>query len=143
MSPEIVNRTFPIDPAALEPAITAETKPFWEALDKGEFVGQACSACGAVQLPGGPVCQRCGSGDLDWIPLSGMGVIFSWIRYHRNYLPEFADLLPYEVAVIQLDEGARLYARLSGVLNPMIGDSVRLVIERWPSGRCFPIFVPA
>ena len=143
MTLETITRAFPVDPAAIEPVITAETRPFWEALDRGEFIGQACGACGGVQLPGGPVCQRCGHGDLTWLPLSGAGAIFTWVRYHRSYLPEFADLIPYDVAVIQLDEGARLYARLSGAVDPRIGEPVRLVIERWPSGRCFPIFVPA
>jgi uncharacterized OB-fold protein len=136
----VIERVFPTDPSAIEPLVTAENRPFWEALDRGAFVGQLCAMCGAVQVPGGPNCQSCGSTRLSWRPLSGHGHIFSWVRFHRSYLPEFADLIPYCVATVALAEGARLYARLVGVDQPAIGDAVELEIERWPSGRCYPTF---
>jgi uncharacterized OB-fold protein len=136
----IVERSFPVDPAEIEPLLTEENRPYWDALQKGEFVGQECQACGAVQVPGGPNCQSCGATHLFWRPLSGDGQIFSWVRFHRPYLPEFEDLIPYCVATIALTEGPRLYARLVDIGEPIIGTAVRLEIERWPSGRCFPTF---
>jgi uncharacterized OB-fold protein len=120
--------------------LTDENRPYWDALREGAFVGQHCNACAAIQVPGGPNCQRCGSTHLSWRPLSGRGHIFSWVRFHRSYLPEFADLIPYCVATVALAEGPRLYARLIDIGEPVIGAAVQLEIERWPSGRCFPTF---
>jgi uncharacterized OB-fold protein len=136
----IVERNFPVDPAAIEPLRTDENRAYWDALQNGAFVGQQCDSCHAIQVPGGTNCQTCGGKALSWRPLSGNGRIFSWVRFHRPYLPEFADLLPYCVATIELAEGPRLYARLSHPGEPAIDDAVELEIERWPSGRCFPTF---
>jgi uncharacterized OB-fold protein len=138
----IIQRSFPVDPSEIEPLLTDENQPYWDALQNGNFVGQQCDVCGAVQVPGGPNCQSCGARRLSWRPLSGNGQIFSWVRFHRSYLPEFEDLIPYCVATIALAEGPRLYARLVDIGEPMIGAAVRLQIERWSSGRCFPIFRP-
>lgn len=46
----------------------------------------------------------------------------SWVVCHRAYRRFFADKLPYNVALVELDEGVRL---ISGVL-----DVPRLRIER-------------
>jgi uncharacterized OB-fold protein len=138
----IVVRGFPVDPSQIEPPLTDETRPYWDALQSGQFVGQQCGDCDVVQVPGGPNCQSCGGTHLFWRPMSGIGQIFSWVRFHRTYLPEFEDLIPYCVATIALADGPRLYARLVGIDEPRIGDAVRLEIERWPSGRCFPTFRP-
>ena len=40
---------------------------------------------------------------------SGRGRIFSYVVYHRVYHPAFAQEVPYAVAVIELDEGPRMY----------------------------------
>jgi len=138
----IVERSFPTSPDAIEPTITAENRPYWDALKAGLFVGQQCAECAAIQVPGGPHCQACGGTKLSWRALSGKGQIFSWVRFHRPYLPEFADLLPYCVASVALAEGPRLYARLEGYVDPVIGNPVQLVVERWPSGFCTAIFRP-
>ena len=39
----------------------------------------------------------------------GRGRIFSYVVYHRVYHPAFAQEVPYAVAVIELDEGPRMY----------------------------------
>ena len=141
MSFPIVNRDFPIDPAGLLPAITPDNEAHWSALACGELVLQGCADCGCVRYPIAPVCSSCGSTEWEWKQLSGQGSIFSWVRYQRPYLPEFQDLMPYAVAVIELDEGARMYGRLiENDAEATIGARVEIVIERWPDGRCVPAF---
>jgi uncharacterized OB-fold protein len=39
----------------------------------------------------------------------------SWVVYHRSYHPAFADRLPYNVAIVELDEGPRLISNVAGV----------------------------
>ena len=88
-----------------------------------------------------PVCPYCRSSTWAWREVSGAGTIFSFVRFHRSYLSEFADLMPYVVLTVQLDEGARMFGRLvDGGVEPRIGLPVGLVIEQWPNGRCVHAF---
>lgn len=47
--------------------------------------------------------------------MSGRGRILSWVVFHRNYFPSMADRIPYNVAVVTLDEGANM---VGNVLAP-------------------------
>ena len=141
MSFPILDRLFPIDPAGLLPAVTADNEVHWNGLQQGEYQLQCCEECSSVRYPIAPVCSNCGSVKWRWKHLSGRGTIFSWIRYHKSYLPEFQDLMPYAVAVIELEEGARVFGRLiENGSDVSIGTKVDIVIERWPDGRCVPAF---
>lgn len=138
---EIIDREFPVDPQGILPAITPDNSAHWEALEKGILLIQECGGCGRSRFPIAPACPYCGSSDWTWREASGEGTVFSFMRQHKGYLPEFEDLLPYVVATIQLAEGPRMFARLIGVdVQPKIGQPARLVIERWPGGRCVPAF---
>jgi uncharacterized OB-fold protein len=137
----IIERKFPCDPADLLPAITPDSEPFWNALAHGEMVAQFCGSCGKPRFPIAPVCPHCGQTGFVWQKLSGRGKIFSWVRYHRSFLPEFEDLMPYVVITAQFDEGLRMIGRLlERDAAPASGMAVSTVIERWPNGRCVPVF---
>lgn len=137
----ILKRDFPVDPAQLLPAVTPDNERFWSALAEGRLELQVCGGCGKARYPVAPVCPYCHSAAAAWRPMSGEGTIFSFVRYHRSYLPEFADVMPYVVATVQLAEGPRLFGRLIGrEVAPRIGQPVRLVIEQWPDGRCVAAF---
>lgn len=132
----VIERAFPVDPSDLLPLVTTENAPFWDGLRAGRLVVQVCGACRRPRYPTAPVCPHCGGDAVDWRELTGKGTIFSWVRYHRGYLPEFNDLLPYAVALVQLDDGPRMFARLvDPPTDPVIGDPVSLIIEQWPGGR--------
>lgn len=140
----IVDRHFATDASPLLPTVTAETAPYWAGLEHGEIRGLECDVCGTITLPGGPVCAHCGSAAITWRTLSGQATLFAWVRYHRPYLPEFADIVPYVSATVALAEGGRLLARLIDIDgDPRIGMPLVPVIERWPGGRCVPVFAPA
>ena len=97
------------------PVRTELTTPFWEALDRGELIFQRCSACGNAWLPARTECPRCLGDDWAWERASGGGRLVSWVVYHRSYHPAFADKLPYNVAIVELDEGPRLITNIIGV----------------------------
>ena len=48
-------------------------------------------------------------GELDLDKTSGRDRVFSYVVYHRVYHPAFAQEVPYAVAVVELDEGPRMY----------------------------------
>lgn len=141
MTLPIIARVFPCDPADLLPAVTPDSAPFWDGLMQGGLVVQACGGCGRPRFPIAPVCPHCGATAFGWRELSGRGRIFSWVRYHRSFLPEFEDLVPYVVITAQLEEGVRMIGRLlERDVTPASGMAVATVIERWPNGRCVPVF---
>ena len=55
-----------------------------------------------------PLCPSCLSDDLTWTPVSGRGVVHAFTIPHRHPNPAFAADAPYVVALIELEEGARM-----------------------------------
>ena len=76
---------------------------------------QRCTACSRYRYPVSPVCADCDSDGYEWAQVSGRGKIVSWVVFHRCYFPCFADEMPYNVAMIALDEGPIM---VSNVLAP-------------------------
>jgi uncharacterized OB-fold protein len=121
--------------------ITSDTVPFWDGLNEGHLVLQRCSSCGKSRYPVAPVCPYCRTSAYTWNAVSGAGSVFSWIRYHKSYQPEFEPLMPYCVLSVQLDAGPRMFGRLASETQPAIGMRVTAVGERWPDGRVLPAFI--
>lgn len=105
------------------PTVTPLTEPYWTGLAEGELRYQRCRSCGNAWLPAREECPRCLADDWVWKPASGRGRIISWVVYHQAFHPAFADRLPYNVAVVELDEGPRL---ITNILAP----EADLAIER-------------
>ncbi|WP_426960249.1 Zn-ribbon domain-containing OB-fold protein [Muricoccus radiodurans] len=144
MTALIVAVEVPADPSGLLPPVTSDTAPFWNGLAQGELRLQGCDACNKARWPVSPVCPHCGAPGGTFRTLSGRGTVFSWVRYHRSYLPEFDPLLPYVSATVLLSEGPRLPARLRDLNgDPTIGQPVELAVEHWPGGRHVATFRPA
>jgi uncharacterized OB-fold protein len=91
------------------PAVDAA---YWDATDAGELHLQECGGCGTWRFPPTKVCPACMSTDYTWKGSTGRGVLWSWIRMHRQYFAAFEDKLPYNVAMIQLDDGPRLISTI-------------------------------
>jgi uncharacterized OB-fold protein len=68
--------------------------------------------------------------------------VYSWVRYHRSYVPEFDFLIPYVVLCVQMKDGPRMFGRLvPNNVEPWIGMQVRAIIERCESGARVVAFV--
>ena len=99
------------------PERTEVATPFWEALDRGDLLFQRCSECANAWLPARTECPRCLGADWGWERASGGGRLVSWVVYHRSYHPAFDDRLPYNVAIVELEEGPRLITNIAGVVG--------------------------
>lgn len=112
------------------PEIDDINSPYWDALAKGRLIFQVCS-CGNNWLPARALCPNCLKKDWEWKTASGKGHIYSWVVYHTAFHEAFKDRLPYNVAIIELEEGPRL---ISNVLadNERLhaGAPVRLVVTK-------------
>lgn len=77
------------------------------ALAEGRFMLQHCRACSASRFPPALVCAACGSPDLAWQEASGRGTVYSTTTVRERESN-------YNVALIDLAEGARIMSRVEG-----------------------------
>ncbi|EFL32896.1 conserved hypothetical protein [Streptomyces viridochromogenes DSM 40736] len=98
----------------LSPVTDADGAPFWEYAARGELRVQGCAGCGELRFPPRPCCPHCQSFESEWRLVSGGGRVWSYVVPHPPLLPEYAELAPYNVVVVELDEAPRI--RLVGNL---------------------------
>ena len=115
---------------------------FWAGCARGELLVQHCGACGAPRFPPRPMCPRCRSTEVRWEPTSGRGTIWSYVVPHPPLLPAYAELAPYNVIVVTLDEDptlrmvGNLLASADGGIDEIdpttveIGTPVRVVFQQ-------------
>ncbi len=84
------------------------TVPYWESVRRHAMRLQRCRVCRRFVFYPRPLCPFCFDGPLEWVPVSGRGVIYAFTVVHRAPGPEFQPDLPYTVALVDLDEGARM-----------------------------------
>lgn len=76
--------------------------------------GTRCPACARIYFPPRSVCPSCRARDLEPLELSGNGTLYSFSRMTQS--PRgFANLGPYTVGMIRLDEGPLIIAQLTDV----------------------------
>lgn len=88
---------------------------FRAALADGRLTFQRCHRCGSAWLPPRDFCPACLAGEWDWEAASGRARVISWVVYHRAYHPAFADRVPYNVVVAELEEGPRMISNVIGI----------------------------
>ena len=114
------------------PEITDLNRPYWDGLAAGELRYLHCKGCGHNWLPAREACPICLVPDPVWQTASGRGRVVSWVVYHKAYHDAFADRVPYDVTLVELDEGPRL---LTNVIDSdagralSVGAPVELSIE--------------
>jgi len=142
--PPAAVQTQPEPPPARRPrpAISDDTRFFWEGVERGELLIQRCAVCGVLRHPPGPMCPQCQSPDWDAITAAGRGSVHSYVVPHHPRLPGFPER--YVVALVDLEEGTRLVTDLVGVEpeEVRIGMAVELAITRVDDELTLPLFRP-
>jgi uncharacterized OB-fold protein len=88
------------------------TQPFWDGLKAHELRIQRCGACETAVFYPRVVCPHCGARDLAWTTCSGRGTVHAFTIAHRGVPAAFKSAVPYVVAMVELEEGARLMTNL-------------------------------
>lgn len=128
-------------PANADTGADPDADAFWEAAAEGRLVYSQCSSCGARWFPPRQLCSACG-GETTLETSAGRGGIVTWSRVHRSGETGFKDLLPYVVAVVEIDEGVRLVANVEPVADVEIGKRCTVTFRPSPAtGRPAPLFV--
>ena len=92
----------------LLPVIDATSERFWSSVKNHRMELPRCAACRSFHWPARDRCPHCLADRLEWLPVAGTGSIYSYAVYHQLYHAAFEGALPYNVAIIELDEGPRL-----------------------------------
>jgi uncharacterized OB-fold protein len=120
------------DDTAATPYGDALTGPFWDAARQHRLIIQRCGDCGAYQFYPRPFCLRCQSDRVAWADAGGTGEVYAVTTVRMNVIPELPP--PYQVAIVELDEGPRLLGGISGG-DCAIGDRVEV---RWREREVLP-----
>ena len=128
------------------PVIDDLTRPFWTAAKEGRLVMQKCTKCATVNFHPKPWCIECGCRDLKWTDIKPEGTVYSFTVSYTiamNY-QGWEDELPVLFCLIDLDDGARMYAQVTHS-NPEdihIGMRVKAYFEAISEEAGIPKFRP-
>jgi uncharacterized OB-fold protein len=120
---------------AIDPPVSPEARPFWQAAREGRLLLPRCMSCERlIWYPRG-VCPACGGCEIDWLEAAGRGVIYSFSVVRRGAPAAFRDVGPYVLAYVELEEGPRVMTNIvtSEIDSLQIGDPVVAVFE--PTGE--------
>jgi uncharacterized protein len=133
--------------AALEPVMRPPVSPdtafFWAGTQVGELRIQRCGECGALRHPPGPACLSCGSTRNQGFEVAaGTGTVYSYVVHHHPPVP--GKRLPLVIALVELTEGVRVMAELTGTdpARVQIGMPVRASFIRVDDELVLPGFRP-
>lgn len=94
------------------PALTAESRAFWQGGADGQLQIYFCDACARYFHPPAPVCPACTGDNIAPKPVAGAGQVMSFTVNHQKWLPDLE--VPYIVAVVELaeQEGLRMVTNI-------------------------------
>lgn len=99
---------------------------YWrEALADGRLLLQRATGSGAIFFPPRMIEPGTGETDIEWIEASGLGTVYSVTIINQKPPAE-----PYNVVLVDLDEGPRVMSRVEGSVTPPIGLRVRARIDQ-------------
>jgi uncharacterized OB-fold protein len=110
---------------------------FWrEQQSRYNLVGSHCKTCGNYYFPIRNLCPECRrDGDMEQYKFKGTGKIVTYTITHSTS-DEFNDLVPYALAIVELDEGAKLTTQIVDEPEKVaIGKRVHAVFRKLGSDR--------
>jgi len=105
-------------------------RPPSEPGEKPHLLGTRCKMCGLVSFPPRAVCSRCFSEEMESIPLSTTGRLYSYTII--GYAPPGLTA-PYAIGYVDLPEGVRVFSILAGWNREglKVGMDVELVLDKF------------
>lgn len=110
------------------PEITDMTRPFWEGAKNGKLMLQKCARCNTYNFLPKPWCIECGCRELVWTEAKPFGTVYSYTisRTVAMNFPGWEDDLPLILCLVDLDDGARMYAHVTDCSPEEIRVGMRL-----------------
>ena len=92
-------------------------------LEGGRLGFQRCQDCSSAVFYPRVLCPVCGSISLEWQTSGGRGVVYATTTVYRR------DDEPYNVALVDLEEGFRMMSRVEGVPAEEVEIGLRVRVE--------------
>lgn len=129
--------------SGIPPAVTEETRGFWDAAREGRLLVQHCEACGADSFPPRAMCRACRSRRTTWVEIKCPGHVYSFTVNYQRWLPDLD--VPFAIVIVEFSQhpGVRIAGRLRGCAHEAIaiGMQVDVGFEPGPAGFAIPSFV--
>ena len=104
-----------------KPTRSPEAEPYWAGCREHRLVLPRCRQCSEFHFYPRSFCPLCGAEDLEWCQASGLGEVYTFAVVEQPIEKPFAGLVPYVIAIVELDEGVRMLSRITD----MPGDEMR------------------
>ena len=124
---------------------TETSAPFWRSVEEKEMKLPYCAACKHFFFYPRPFCPDCWSEDVGWRPVSGKGTVWSFSIVHFPFFRgECKERLPYVVALIELEKGARMLSNVVDCPVEEVYTGLALELVYGQIGdQMMPLFRPA
>lgn len=124
------------------PLPDADSKPFWESCRKHAMAIQQCIDCKEFRYPPRSLCPKCHSLDTQWKAITGKGTVYVALMMCRSYGPAWEADVPYNIALIELDERVRMWSNVIGCSpgEVKIGSRVSITYEDVTDSITLPKF---
>jgi uncharacterized OB-fold protein len=96
------------------PEPTPATRPFWDAAREHRLLLQRSKRTGQFLYYPREVSPFGPEDELEWAEVSGRGSVYSYTVARRATAPQWANDVPYVIAIIELEEGPHLTANVIG-----------------------------
>jgi uncharacterized protein len=132
-------------PSVIEPPVTDESAPFWDATRERRFVLPWSVARDVPMWFPRRVDPAAPDRPVEWREASGQGTVYAASVHHKVGPGRDPAEGPYVVALVELAEGARVMANVFGCPpdDVVVGMPVTLVWQPLSDGRHLPQFTPA
>ena len=110
------------------PVIDPDTAPYWRAAREHRLLLKRCTACDRAHFYPRELCPHCHSDAVEWIDARGTGSVYSYTIARRPAGPAFKPDAPYVVAIVELDEGARMMTNIVGCPPESVRIGQRVVV---------------
>lgn len=122
------------------PVPDVDDRFFWDGIAEGRLLLQRCRRCRRINHPPLAMCGDCQSLEHEAVAAGGSGTVYSWIQ---SVHPTEPDADPRIVAVVELAEGVRFVANLTGVAmaDVTVGMAVEFTVLEL-DGVALPHFRP-
>jgi hypothetical protein len=126
------------------PLMTFDAAPYWQGCREGRLLLQRCSDCSSRQFYPRALCVGCGGVRLEFVEVSGRGVVHAFTICHRPLSARFVGA-PYVVALVDLEEGPRMMTNIVGCPESevRIGMDVQVSFQHLGEDVAIPVFEPA
>lgn len=125
------------------PLADEASRPFWDGAMDGKLMLMKCNDCGQFRFPARHHCDSCLSSDYTWTPASGRGSVRTFGVMHQKYQAGWAAETPYNIAIIELEEGPRFPTNLVNIANADIQVGMAVVVDFEKHDVALPKFRPA